>query len=327
MTGSNPSREHSPPVGTSGGASGAAPPSLVVQRGVSDLKEIALTKPVLVLGRSVEADIVLNNTNISRKHAQIVIQGERSQIRDLGSTNGTFVNGARVASDGTWLQNGDLVELAQGEVMLTFHEGVAEGDSDESAPGEVAPPAQISPEGTVTILFDDIVGSTAMTEKFGDQKWQELLHIHNTIIRDKISDNQGFEVKNQGDGFMVAFSSARRALLCAIDIQRGFAEYSEKNPAEAIRVRVGLHTGEVIKEGEDFFGKNVILAARISAQATEGEILVSSLLKELTESSGVLEFGDGRDVELKGLSGTYHVYPVVWQVEESYQTQSFKHVD
>ncbi len=79
-----------------------------------------------------------------------------------------------------------------------------------------------------------------------------------------------------------------------------------------IRVRIGLHTGEAIKEDEDFFGKNVILAARIAGQAQGGEILVSSLLKELTESGGDIAFGEGREVELKGLAGPHRVFEVVW---------------
>ena len=78
-------------------------------------------------------------------------------------------------------------------------------------------------------------------------------------------------------------------------------------------VRIGLHTGEVIKEGDDFFGKHVNLAARIAGQAGGGEILVSSLLQELTASGGDITFSDGREVELKGLSGIHHLYVVDWQ--------------
>ena len=73
------------------------------------------------------------------------------------------------------------------------------------------------------------------------------------------------------------------------------------------------HTGEAIKEGDDFFGKHVNLAARVAGQAAGGEILVSSLLKELTESACEFAFGDGREVELKGLSGTHRVFQVEWQ--------------
>ncbi len=78
-------------------------------------------------------------------------------------------------------------------------------------------------------------------------------------------------------------------------------------------MRIGLHTGEAIKEADDFFGKNVILAARIAAQAQGGEILVSSLLKELTESAGDIAFGEGRQVELKGLAGQHRVFEVGWE--------------
>ena len=75
-------------------------------------------------------------------------------------------------------------------------------------------------------------------------------------------------------------------------------------------MRIGLHTGEAIKEGEDFFGKSVILAARIASQALGGQILVSSLLKALVESSGEFEFDDGREMELKGLAGTHSVFEI-----------------
>ena len=78
-------------------------------------------------------------------------------------------------------------------------------------------------------------------------------------------------------------------------------------------MRIGLHTGEAIKEGDDFFGKNVVLAARIAGQAQGGEVLVSALLKELTESAGEFAFGEGRAVSLKGISGKQRLFEVQWQ--------------
>ncbi len=111
---------------------------------------------------------------------------------------------------------------------------------------------------------------------------------------------------------MIAFSSARRALLCSIAIQRAFAKYVEQHPDQAIRVRMGLHAGEPISEAADFFGKAVILAARIAGLARGGEILVSRTLRDITESAGDLHFAEGRDVELKGLSGIHRVYEVIW---------------
>jgi class 3 adenylate cyclase len=173
--------------------------------------------------------------------------------------------------------------------------------------------AHAAPDGTVTILFSDIEGSTNMTQRLGDLKAQEVLRDHNAIVRQQVAAQGGFEVKSMGDGFMLAFSSARRALRCAIGIQRRLAAYNREHPAEPVRVRMGLHTGEVVKEGEDFFGRNVILASRIAGQARGGEILVSGLLKELTESGGDIRFGEGIEAELKGLTGLHRVYAVVWE--------------
>ncbi len=134
-----------------------------------------------------------------------------------------------------------------------------------------------APDGTVTIMFSDIEGSTALAERLGDKRFMEVLREHNSIVRRHVKVHGGFEVKSEGDGFMLAFQSARRALECAMDIQRALA--TRNNGAEEpLLVRMGLHTGEAIEEGEDFFGKNVILAARIAGQATGGEVLVSSLL-------------------------------------------------
>ena len=112
---------------------------------------------------------------------------------------------------------------------------------------------------------------------------------------------------------MLAFGSARRALLCAIDLQRAFASRNKENPDRALQLSIGVHTGEAIREADDFFGKNVILAARIADAACGGEILVSSLVKALTESAGDIRFGEERRVELKGLRGVHRVYDVPWE--------------
>jgi class 3 adenylate cyclase len=146
----------------------------------------------------------------------------------------------------------------------------------------------------------------------------KVLREHNNIIREQLSAHGGFEVKSEGDGFMVAFQSARKALDCAIAIQKTLGEHNDRIGAptgdeegpgpEPIRVRIGLHSGEAIKEGDDFFGKNVILAARIAAQAKGGEVLVSGLLKALVESAGDINFGERREIELKGLPGTHEIW-------------------
>jgi class 3 adenylate cyclase len=199
-------------------------------------------------------------------------------------------------------------------------QGIAYGDVRTSIAAVAAtvqserpdlPPKAVAPDGTVTLLFTDIEGSTALNERLGDQRWLELLREHNGIVRECLQAHDGYEVKTIGDGFMVVFGDAGHALRCAIVIQRAFAERNE-SAEEPVRVRIGLHTGEAVKEAGDFYGKHVVLASRIADEARGGEILVSSLLRELTESAGDIVFGEGREVKLKGLSGRQRVYEARW---------------
>ncbi|HEX3246971.1 MAG TPA: AAA family ATPase, partial [Chloroflexota bacterium] len=167
-----------------------------------------------------------------------------------------------------------------------------------------------APDGTVTLLFTDIEGSTELTVRLGDQRWLEVLRGHHAVVRQQVQAHGGFEVKCQGDGFMLAFQSARRALDCAIAIQSAVSGAHTDPP---IRVRMGLHTGEALKDAENFHGRDVVLAARIADQARGGEILISALLKELLTGRGDLQFDDGREAELKGLSGSQRMYAVAWR--------------
>lgn len=168
-----------------------------------------------------------------------------------------------------------------------------------------------APDGTVTILFSDIEGSSALNERLGDVRWLELLRAHHRLVRDQVRACGGFEVKSQGDGFMIAFASARRAIECARAIQTATARGLGNHSSGAIRLRIGLHTGEAIREESDFYGKNVVVAARIADEARGGEILASSVVKQLTESAGDVGFEDAREVELAGLAGTHVLYRVV----------------
>jgi class 3 adenylate cyclase len=185
------------------------------------------------------------------------------------------------------------------EVLGAFNQGM-----------KPKPPSAL--DGTVTILFSDIEDFTGITERLGDLRAQDVLHSHNDIVRRAVAASGGHEVKSQGDSFMLAFASARRALNCAVDMQRSFDRWSDSQPNVPLKVRMGLHTGETIREADDLFGRTVILASRIAAEAGGGQILVSSLLKELTESSGEFCFSPGREVTLKGLSRTQVVHEVDW---------------
>jgi class 3 adenylate cyclase len=175
--------------------------------------------------------------------------------------------------------------------------------------------AHMAPDGTVAILFSDIEDSTVLTERLGDERWLQLLREHNTIFREQLDRHDGYEVKSQGDGFMLAFPDPCEALDCAIEVQRAFAERErDDSAAETLRIRMGLHTGEVISEEGDYFGKNVILAARIAAEALGGEILVSEELRQAASSGNGdgLRFDAGRELELKGLAGSHRVYRAEW---------------
>lgn len=170
-----------------------------------------------------------------------------------------------------------------------------------------------APDGTVTIMFSDIEGSTVLTEELGDERWLKVLHRHNALIRGHLAAHHGFEVKSQGDGFMVAFGSAGNAIRCAVAIQRDFAMRRDSSGSQVLRVRIGLHTGEVIRERDDFFGHTVILAARIGAKANGGQILVSEVLRGLVAGSHEFQFSDVREEQLKGLRDPQRLYEVAWQ--------------
>jgi eukaryotic-like serine/threonine-protein kinase len=169
-----------------------------------------------------------------------------------------------------------------------------------------------APNGTVTLVFTDIEGFGEMTERLGDAGAHRLMLAHNEIIRRELATHEGTEVAAQGDGFLLAFPSATDALRYTIAVQRVFAAHRADRPDEPIHVRMGLNTGEPIREGDRFFGKTVVLASRISAHARGDEILVSSVVRELAEASGEFAFDAGEEVTLAGLAGRHRVYALVW---------------
>ena len=138
----------------------------------------------------------------------------------------------------------------------------------------------------------------------------------NSIVRDALEVHDGSEIKLTGDGFMASFSSATKALECAIAMQRAFAEHNE-SADEAIRVRIGLNAGEPIAEDDpsgraDPFGTAVNMAARIAAKAEGGEILVADVVRQLVVGKEFL-FNDRGDTELRGFEDPVRVYEVRWR--------------
>ena len=180
------------------------------------------------------------------------------------------------------------------------------------------PPAQEAPGASPfrTVLFTDIEGSTAMTQRLGDAKAREVLREHERITRECLREHGGSEVKTMGDGFMASFGSAVKALECAVALQRGM-EQGTWNMGERVRVRIGLNAGEPIAEDDpdgrgDLFGTAVIRAARIAALAQGGEILAANVVRELAEGKGFL-FGDRGEVALRGFEDPVRLYEVRWR--------------
>jgi class 3 adenylate cyclase len=167
-------------------------------------------------------------------------------------------------------------------------------------------------DGTVTLLFSDIADFTGMTERLGDREALRVVSDHNRVVRSTCEAHGGLEVELRGDGFLVAFSSALAGTRCAVALQHAFADYSARHPEQPIRLRIGLHTGEAIKDEDKFFGKTVIQAFRVADLATADEILVSEDVRRMTEGLGDLRFGGERRVTLKGISGEHTLYAVDW---------------
>lgn len=277
-----------------------------------------LHRPIEI-GRDCDG-ILLTDALLSRRHLRLSLVGGQVTLEDLGSTNGTLIDGVPVQRP-TPLLPGQAASFGSCRLVVISHRDRPEPDDDlrrtsidivAAAAGADPAPILQTASGTLTIVFSDIEGSTRRAEQLGDEAWMRLLNFHNRLVRRQVERAGGYEVKAQGDGFMLAFPSARSAILCSIEIMRGLEVHARSRPNDAMRVRIGMHTGEAIEEDGDLFGKPVVLAARIANQASGGEILVSSLVREIVESRGDLAFGASREVQLKGLVGEYLLHPLLW---------------
>ena len=168
------------------------------------------------------------------------------------------------------------------------------------------------------ILFTDVEGSTAMTQRLGDAQAMRLMRRHNEIVRWALGSRSGREVKHTGDGIMASFVSAAKAVDCAVVIQRGFAEHRKAHPEEAISVRIGVSAGEPVTEGQDLFGTAVQLAARLCAHAAPGTVLVSQAVYDLAVGQGV-SFSGPKHLTLRGFDGAVEAYEAHWAAVSSGQ--------
>jgi adenylate cyclase len=167
-----------------------------------------------------------------------------------------------------------------------------------------------SPDGALTLLFCDIEDAAQIAEELGAERTSELLRDHRVIVERVVEHHGGTVVKSHDDGFMVAFDSAHAALRCALELQRSLGDRTVPGGEGPLRLRIGLHTGFVIAGGEELYGRNVVLGARVAGCARGGEIIVSSSVKEYTETDPNFHFEDRGEHRFKGVLGEHMVYAV-----------------
>ena len=163
---------------------------------------------------------------------------------------------------------------------------------------------EVEPDSVLaTLLFTDLVDSTALAHKLGDHGWAELVERHHAAVRELLRRFRGTEIDTAGDGFFATFDGPARAIRCGCAIRDALRELD-------LGVRIGIHTGECALAGGKPSGIAVSTGARVAAVAETGEVFVSQTVRDLVAGSG-LEFGERGEHELKGVPGTWRLYSVV----------------
>jgi class 3 adenylate cyclase len=168
-----------------------------------------------------------------------------------------------------------------------------------TGPRHETPPDRV----LATVMFTDIVDSTAQGAALGDKAWAKVRTQHDQIVRSSLVRFRGREIKTMGDGFLATFDGPARGVRCAAAIA------AQVQPL-GVEIRAGLHTGEVTFEGDDVAGLGVAIGARVGAKADANEVLVSQTVKDLVAGSGLI-FEDVGEHELKGVPDRWRLYRVV----------------
>jgi len=193
----------------------------------------------------------------------------------------------------------------QPEVVEAF---LGHGQTDSSGAALLAGTEGQSRDPAIrTVLFTDIVNSTLLTQRLGDERAMELLNLHDTIVRRALTAADGQEIKHLGDGIMASFISAAGAVRCASQILQEVARCESSD----LQLRIGAAAGEPVEHANDIFGSTVQLAARLCAQAAPSQILVSNVVAELCLGKR-LKFQSLGQISLKGFEDAVNVHAVEW---------------
>ena len=166
--------------------------------------------------------------------------------------------------------------------------------------------------GTVTLLFTDLVGSSELIERLGDDAADRVRRRYFRLLRDSVQRCGGDEVKSLGDGLMVVFPSAVDAVSCAVAMQQSLHDHNSEHQETGLHLRVGLHAGEPVREGDDFFGQSVVIAKRICDGAQAGQIVVSELVHDIVGSRGDFIWKELGWIALKGVATPVSCCELAW---------------
>ncbi len=200
---------------------------------------------------------------------------------------------------------------AGGDAMGKFVAGKGDAGKDLSEALEVFrnPGESKAGDGPVAVMFTDIVGSTKLNQKLGDAAAQNVVRMHNTVVRTALKEHRGTEIKHTGDGIMASFASCPNAVEGAVAMQKDLRKRRKKDPNLPLHVRIGINAGEPIAEDGDLFGTTVQLAARICDKAEDDQIYVSAVVRDLSAGRNI-EFENKGTFELKGVEEPPTLYGV-----------------
>ncbi|MDH4335257.1 MAG: adenylate/guanylate cyclase domain-containing protein [Chloroflexota bacterium] len=264
------------------GRASVAPGALVAEVeafGAVDVRDVlpSIHAPTLLVGSSGEVvnDPIMTESNAYARAAQAVISGSRliEPTKDGG------------AAWHHWYARGPAILAAVGELVASIREEQASFD-----------------RVLATVLFTDIVDSTATAAVMGDARWRKMIDEHDRMAKGLVTRYRGEFVDSTGDGLLATFDGPARAIRCAQAI-------IEAARPLGVEIRAGLHTGEVERAEHGIAGVGVHIGARVGAMAGAGEVWVSSTVKDLTAGSG-LAFEDRGEHELKGVPDRWHLYQV-----------------
>jgi WD40 repeat protein/DNA-binding SARP family transcriptional activator len=176
-----------------------------------------------------------------------------------------------------------------------------------------APP--VGEARVVFVLFSDVVASTELLDRLGDEAAEDRRRAHVRLLRDAVAAHGGREVKNLGDGLMVAFASGVDAVACALEMRRAVEE-SRRTMPDAPNIRIGLHVGEPMRDEDDYFGTSVVIAQRLCDAAAPGQIVASDLVRELVGPRRRFAFADAGSTALKGLAEPIPVVEILGESTE-----------